>query len=77
MDSAKKLDNVDRTKKKIHDYYEQIKLKSLPQPDAYVNEFRYPDGEDESYGVLADDFWTVRHDWKLEQLQQIMPILSH
>lgn len=27
---------------------------------------------DESYGILLDDFSTVRHDWKLKQLQEIM-----
>jgi hypothetical protein len=37
--------------------------------------FRNP-GEDEGFGILSDDFFTVRHDWKLEQLQEIMPILT-
>ena len=36
---------------------------------------RYP-GDEESYGILEEDFFTVRHDWKLQQLQEIMPILS-
>ena len=27
---------------------------------------------DESYGILLNDFTTVRHDWKLKQLQEIM-----
>ena len=33
-------------------------------------------GEDEYFGILEEDFFTVRHDWKLRQLQEIMPILS-
>ena len=30
---------------------------------------------DESFGILTPDFASVRHDWKLQQLQDIMPIL--
>ena len=32
--------------------------------------------EDESFGILRNDYATVRHDWKLKQLQDIMPALS-
>ena len=39
--------------------------------------YRYVDSVGESFGILEDDFYTVRHAWKLEQLQQIMPILSN
>ena len=30
----------------------------------------------EGYGILEDDYDTIRHPWKLEQLQSLMPILS-
>ena len=30
----------------------------------------------EGYGILEDDYDTIRHPWKLEQLQALMPILS-
>lgn len=33
-------------------------------------------GESEGFGILEDDFYTIRHDWKLQQLQEIIPILS-
>ena len=34
-------------------------------------------GEGEGFGILEDDFFTIRHDWKLQQLQEIIPILSN
>ena len=30
----------------------------------------------EGYGILEHDYDTIRHPWKLEQLQSLMPILS-
>ena len=30
----------------------------------------------EGYGLLEDDYVTIRHQWKIDQLQSIMPILS-
>ena len=37
--------------------------------------FRHGRG-DEPYGILEQDFATVRHDWKLQELQAIMPVLK-
>ena len=31
----------------------------------------------EGYGLLEDDYVTIRHQWKIDQLQSIMPILSN
>ena len=31
----------------------------------------------EGYGILNEDHETIRHDWKLSQLQALMPILSN
>ena len=33
-------------------------------------------GEDESYGLLKDDYVTVRHPWLVQQLQRIQGIIS-
>ena len=40
-----------------------------------IDGYKYP-GEEESFGLLESDYVTVRHPWLVEQLQQIMPILS-
>ena len=34
--------------------------------------FRHGIHEDESYGILMNDFKTVRHEWKMVQLREIM-----
>ena len=31
----------------------------------------------EGYGLLEDDYETIRHEWKIQQLQSLMPILSN
>ena len=36
-----------------------------------IDGYQFP-GDNESYGILMPDFATVRHDWKLKQLQEIM-----
>ena len=36
----------------------------------------YVDEKDEGYGIFEDDYETIRHPWKLAQLQALMPILS-
>jgi len=33
-------------------------------------------GDDETYGILKDDYVTVRHPWLVDQLQKIMPVLQ-
>ena len=37
-------------------------------------EFRYLNGQNqnEGYGILMSDFKTVRHEWKMEQLREMM-----
>ncbi|XP_023338666.1 uncharacterized protein LOC111709274 [Eurytemora carolleeae] len=40
-----------------------------------IDGYKYP-GEEESYGILESDYSTIRHPWKLEQLQSIIPILG-
>ena len=35
----------------------------------------FPD-QDHSFGILESDYQTVRCEWKLEDLQKLMPILS-
>lgn len=37
-----------------------------------VDGYKYP-GEDETFGLLLDDYKTIRHPWLIEQLQAIMP----
>ena len=42
-----------------------------------VDGYKYPDGDHlESFGILESDYHTVQCEWKLEQLQTLMPILS-
>ena len=36
------------------------------------NNFRHGIHDDESYGILMNDFKTVRHEWKMVQLREIM-----
>ena len=47
-------------------------------PQDFLREFffRYGRGDDEGYGILKNDFETIRDSWRLEELQEIMPILS-
>jgi len=40
-----------------------------------IDGYKYPD-QSEGYGLLNEDYKTIRHQWKVEQLQSIMPILS-
>jgi len=41
-----------------------------------IDGYKYP-GEGEGYGLLEDDYETIRHEWKIQQLQSLMPILSN
>ena len=45
---------------------------------AYWSVDGYRDGpdQDHSFGILESDYQTVRCQWKLEQLQKLMPVLS-
>ena len=40
--------------------------------DGYSRDPEY----DEKFGILESDYQTVRCEWKLQQLQKLMPILS-
>jgi len=40
-----------------------------------IDGYKYPD-QGEGYGLLEDDYETIRYPWKMEQLQSIIPILS-
>ena len=45
----------------------------------YVQEFlffRFGRDEDNDWGLFMNDFATIRDSWRLEELQEIMPILS-
>lgn len=45
-------------------------------PKVVLKFLRYPGvNETETFGILLNDYSTVRHDWKLQQLQNIMPPL--
>ena len=37
-----------------------------------IDGYKYP-GEDESFGLLRDDYKTIRHQWLVDQLKSIMP----
>ena len=37
-----------------------------------IDGYKYP-GEDESFGLLLDDYKTIRHQWLVDQLKSIMP----
>ena len=41
-----------------------------------VDGYREAPETDHSFGLLESDYQTVRAEWKLEQLQRLMPILS-
>ena len=41
-----------------------------------IDGYTYP-GQDETFGLLEDDYITIRHPWLIEQLQSIMPVLSN
>jgi len=41
-----------------------------------IDGYKYPD-QGEGYGLLEDDYVTIRHQWKIDQLQAIMPVLSN
>ena len=45
---------------------------------AYWSVDGYRDGpdQDHSFGILESDYQTVRCQWKLEQLQKLIPVLS-
>ena len=36
-----------------------------------IDGYKYP-GEDESFGLLLDDYKTIRHQWLIDQLKSIM-----
>ena len=40
-----------------------------------IDGYKYPD-EGEGYGLLEDDYKTIRHPWKVDQLQYLQNILS-
>ena len=40
-----------------------------------VDGYKYP-GRGGDFGLLEDDFQTVRAEWKLKQLQRLMPVLK-
>ena len=40
-----------------------------------VDGYKRP-GKEETFGLLEDDYQTVKFEWKLEQLQRLMPILD-
>ena len=41
-----------------------------------IDGYQFGLDNDHPSGVLMNDFSTIRHSWKLEQLQEIMPILT-
>ena len=64
---------------KDHENWQKI-IRLLEENDAdfsywSVDGYKYP-GQDELFGLLEDDYQTVRVEWKLEQLQRLMPILE-
>ena len=42
-----------------------------------IDGYQFGRGDDEGYGILMNDFATIRDSWRLEELQEIMPILSY
>jgi len=40
-----------------------------------IDGYKYPD-QGEGYGLLEEDYETIRYPWKMDQLRSIMPILS-
>ena len=41
-----------------------------------VDGYQFGRDEDSTWGVLNNDFATVRDSWRMEQLKEMMPILS-
>ena len=41
-----------------------------------IDGYQFGKNDNEGYGIFENDFKTIRHPWKVQQLQEIMPILS-
>jgi len=41
-----------------------------------IDGYQFGRGDNEGYGLFENDFSTIRHPWKIDQLQEIMPVLS-
>ena len=50
-------------------------MKSTHNDIPSLQRYKTP-GDDESYGILEDDYVTIRNPWLVDQLKKLMPILS-